>query len=147
MKTPISSVLVREARPTDAPDLGVLLTQLGYTTEARQTTERLDRMTARGHAAAFVAAQGERVVGLATASMLALLTDGPDVAMLTALVVRDGVRRGGVGRALVARVESWARQHGASRIMVTTALRRADAHAFYEKLGWEFTGRRYGKDL
>jgi hypothetical protein len=30
---------------------------------------------------------------------------------------------------------------------VTTALRRADAHAFYERLDYKHTGRRYGKDF
>jgi ribosomal protein S18 acetylase RimI-like enzyme len=33
------------------------------------------------------------------------------------------------------------------RFLVTTHNRRAGAHAFYERLGFEFTGRRYVKDL
>jgi hypothetical protein len=32
-------------------------------------------------------------------------------------------------------------------VAVTTALHRADAHAFYERLGYAFTGRRYVKTL
>jgi GNAT superfamily N-acetyltransferase len=143
----MATVAVRDARASDAQDLGALLTQLGYPTDPRQAAERLARLAAGGRAIALVAALDGHIVGLATAHLLALLTDGPDVAMLTALVVRDGVRGRGIGRALVAHIERWAKQAGASRIMVTTALRRADAHAFYEKLGWEFTGRRYGRDL
>jgi hypothetical protein len=30
---------------------------------------------------------------------------------------------------------------------VTTALQRAGAHAFYERIGYRHTGRRYGKDF
>jgi hypothetical protein len=31
--------------------------------------------------------------------------------------------------------------------MVTTHVRRADAHAFYERLGFDFTGRRYVRGI
>jgi hypothetical protein len=31
--------------------------------------------------------------------------------------------------------------------MVTTHIRRADAHAFYERLGFELTGRRYVRPI
>jgi len=141
------STLVRDARPSDARELGVLLTQLDYPTDERQATERLARFTARAHAAALVAVERERLIGLATAHLLALLTDGPEVAMLTALVVSDQARGRGVGRLLVTRIADWAKSQGARRLMVTTAVRRAGAHAFYEKLGWELTGRRYGTDL
>jgi GNAT superfamily N-acetyltransferase len=75
-----------------------------------------------------------------------LVEDAPR-AMLTALVVREDTRGRGVGRALVAAVEHWARERGAGRVVVTTALRRAGAHAFYERLGFEFTGRRYVKSI
>jgi len=44
-------------------------------------------------------------------------------------------------------VEHWARSRGCHRIVVTTALKRAEAHAFYERLGYRHTGRRYGKDF
>ena len=43
--------------------------------------------------------------------------------------------------------EDWARQCGCKRIVVTTALQRAGAHAFYERLAYAHTGRRYGKDF
>ena len=43
--------------------------------------------------------------------------------------------------------EDYARKHGCPRIVVATANHRSGAHAFYERLGWEWTGRRYGKLL
>lgn len=69
------------------------------------------------------------------------------VAQLTALVVPPEMRGRGVGRALVAAAEQWARAQGAERLVVTTALHRADAPLFYERLGFEHTGRRYVKKL
>jgi ribosomal protein S18 acetylase RimI-like enzyme len=47
----------------------------------------------------------------------------------------------------VAELEAFARQHGCDRIIVTTANHRDGAHRFYDRLGYEFTGRRYAKSL
>jgi GNAT superfamily N-acetyltransferase len=76
-----------------------------------------------------------------------VLAYSEDLAMIMALVVAEQARGLGVGRRLVSSAESLARERGASRLMVTTHLRRADAHAFYERLGFDFTGRRYLKAL
>ena len=59
------------------------------------------------------------------------------------VLVAERARGLGVGRALIERAEAVGKSLGASRLMVTTHVRRADAHAFYERLGFEFTGRRY----
>ena len=66
---------------------------------------------------------------------------------LAALVVDEARRGTGVGRALVEAIEAEARARGCGILFVTTAERRADAHAFYERLGLEYTGRRYAKTL
>lgn len=59
------------------------------------------------------------------------------------LVVTTNARGAGIGRALVAHVVTLAREAGCRRLTVTTHLRRAGAHAFYEQLGFDFTGRSY----
>ena len=46
---------------------------------------------------------------------------------------------------MVKAIEEWARSHGCKRVTVTTGLHRAGAHQFYERLGFEHTGRRYAK--
>ena len=69
------------------------------------------------------------------------------IAQLTLLVVDEQHRTRGVGRMLVEAAEQWALSRGARRIVVTTALQRAEAHAFYERLQYKHTGRRYGKDF
>jgi GNAT superfamily N-acetyltransferase len=61
--------------------------------------------------------------------------------------VSTHVRKVGVGKALVKAAEDWARHRGCERISVTTALHRAVAHAFYERLGYSHSGRRYTKVL
>jgi GNAT superfamily N-acetyltransferase len=85
------------------------------------------------------------VVGLASLHVAPSLEYDAPAAKLAALVVDDRHRRSAVGRALVATVEERARERGCVFLFLTTAERRADAHAFYERLGFEQTGRRYVK--
>jgi GNAT superfamily N-acetyltransferase len=135
-------VEVRPARDDDAPALAPLLAHLGYPADAAALPARLARLRDRGDEA-FVAELDGRVVGLATAHSRAVLHVERPVAQLTALVVPPELRGRGVGRALVDVVQRWARDRGADRLVVTTALHRADAPLFYERLGFEHTGRRY----
>lgn len=139
--------LLRTAVAADAPRLAELLGQLGYPTDAVSAATRLTRLLADPSAAVFVACRDSDVCGLATVqSHVALNRDAPSV-QLTLLVVAAGLRGGGVGRALVAAAEDWTRRHGADRLVVTTAAHRAGAHAFYERLGYALTGRRYAREL
>jgi GNAT superfamily N-acetyltransferase len=97
----------------------------------------------------FVASDdsGNEVLGLLSLHQFAGLHDDAPVAIITALVVTERARGLGVGRQLVDRAVDLARRWGCTRLMVTTHVRRADAHAFYEHIGFEFTGRRYVKTL
>ena len=139
---PRAAVGIRLATDADAPAVASLLSHLGYPAEPADLPERLRRMRAAGDDA-FVAELDGSAVGLATVHTRAVLHVARPVAQLTALVVPPEMRGRGVGRALVAAAERWGRERGADRLVVTTALHRADAPLFYERLGFEHTGRRY----
>ena len=66
---------------------------------------------------------------------------------LIALVVGEGVRGMGVGRALVEHVEERARAAGCVQLELSSSDRREDAHAFYRRLGFADVSRRFVKDL
>lgn len=53
------------------------------------------------------------------------------------LFVDDGVRRGGVGRALMRAAQAFGREAGAVRLDLSTARTNARAQALYESLGWQ----------
>ena len=142
----MTALHVRPATPADADAVAGLLTQLGYPTTSAEVPGRLDRLTG-GHAAVLLAAQRGGVVGLATVHILAVLNRPRSVAWLTALVVDEAVRGAGVGRRLVEAVEAFARESGCERLSVTTYEDLADAQAFYVRVGFELTGRRFGKTL
>ena len=142
----VVAIHVRRATDADAPAMAPLLTHLGYPASAADLLPRLGRLRASGDDA-FVAEVAGSVVGLATVHSRAVLLNALPVAQLTALVVPPEMRGRGVGRALVHVAEQWARELGADRLVVTTALHRAEAPLFYERLGFEHTGRRYVKRL
>jgi GNAT superfamily N-acetyltransferase len=141
------TLLVRDATASDAAELARLCTQLGYPSTGGAMPTRLARLKADANATALVVTHDGRVIGLATMHLRFTLNHEAPIAQLTLLVVDEANRSRGAGRVIVAALERWACDRGARRIAVTTALDRAGAHAFYEKLGYAHTGRRYAKDL
>jgi GNAT superfamily N-acetyltransferase len=143
----MSAPSIRAAVSADADAIARLLDQLGYPALAADIPARLAQIAEHGRAAVFVAEQDGRPVGLATSHIITPINHPHDVAWLTSLVIDESVRGTGVGRALVSAVEEFARSMGCERLSVTTAEHRAGAQAFYPRLGFEYTGRRYGKRL
>ena len=138
---------VRPAREDDASEVAELLGHLGYPASPEEIPARLARLRARGDAETLVAVADGRIVGLATVHARDVLHHAHPVVQLTALVVPPEMRGRGVGRTLVRAVERWAAARGADRLVLTTALHRADAPLFYERLGFEHTGRRYARRI
>lgn len=138
---------VRDAVASDAQALATLCTQLGYPTTTDDMPGRLARLATDPNIRVLVATIDDGVVGLATMHVRHMINHDKPLAQLTTLVVDERYRGQGVGRALVTTVDRLARERSCKRLVVTTALRRADAHAFYEALGFTHTGRRYGKDF
>jgi N-acetylglutamate synthase-like GNAT family acetyltransferase len=137
---------VREAGAADRDALLALLAELGYPTEAETLEGRLERLACEPSARVFVAERGGGVVGFASLHVLHLI-ERPPLGRLSAIVVTEPARRGGVGLALVERVEREARAQGCGRLEVTSGEWRDDAHAFYRGIGFEETSKRFIKQL
>jgi GNAT superfamily N-acetyltransferase len=142
-----SQYTVREPTIDDAEALARLSSQLGYPAEAASMPRRITRLADDPNAKAFVASSGQGVIGMITIHLRDTLNHATPIAQITLLVVDEAIRSRGAGRALVEAAEAWATARGAKRVAVTTALDRAGAHAFYERLGYAHTGRRYAKDF
>jgi GNAT superfamily N-acetyltransferase len=136
----------------DAAALAPLLGELGYPADADRVRERLKRLLDGsgndGSDVVVVACREDGdVVGLLALHRFTGLHDDASVGLITALVVTERARGLGVGKRLVDRAIETAREWGCGRLLVTTHVRRAGAHAFYERIGFEFTGRRYARAL
>jgi N-acetylglutamate synthase-like GNAT family acetyltransferase len=138
---------VRDATIADIPGLASLLGELGYPVAPEPLTKRVERLLSSSDNRVLVATRpGEPTpIGLLALHLMPVIHDAHDLAMIMALVITERARGEGVGRALIERATAVARERGSSRLFVTTHLRRSGAHAFYERLGFEFTGRRYVK--
>lgn len=94
------------------------------------------------HVAVYVAEREERIVG-----RLTIARDGhpasPHVADV-GLMVERAARGRGVGTALLAAAEAWARDHGVSKIELHVFPHNVPAIALYESLGYRREGLRVG---
>jgi GNAT superfamily N-acetyltransferase len=137
---------VRDAQAADAEPIAGLLAQLGYPTQASAVEARLENLAIVGDRVVLAELDGG-AVGLAHLQVTPAIEHQRPVARIAALVVDEQHRGRGIGRALVDELETEARQRGCGLLFLTTSERRDDAHAFYEQLGFEQSGRRYGRTL
>lgn len=140
------TISVREANPADAPALALLFGELGFPAPAAVIAERLVAMQAKGEMV-LVAEGPEGPIGVLTIHLTPVLHRPTPVGRFTALVVAEGNRGRGVGRALVEAGEGHITDRGCALVEVTSNRGRPEAHAFYERLGYEVTSLRFKKVL
>jgi GNAT superfamily N-acetyltransferase len=138
---------VRDATLADADRLAALITELGYPTTPDQMAARLTRILADSDYATFVACDGATIAGAIGTRTGPLYEFDEPYGQIMVLVVADGHRRTGTGALLLGAAEAHFARQGVRFSVVTSANRRADAHAFYEKHGYTFDGRRYKRAL
>jgi GNAT superfamily N-acetyltransferase len=138
---------VREAEPGDLEAIVDLVGQLGYPSEEGAVAGRLERLAADPRSWVFVALDGERVIGVAAVHVMSILERDDPIARITAMVVDEGVRGTGVGKALLERLEEQARAGGCDKIDLTIRYEREGAAAFYRRMDFEDTSLRFVKDL
>jgi GNAT superfamily N-acetyltransferase len=119
----------------DAERAAALASELGYAATPALVAERLAAVSGRADHAVWVCDDGGELLGLLHAQHMDRIISDPYVEILH-LVVSQRARRGGVGRGLVAQVQSWARERGLDRVRVRSNIVRDEAHDFYLALGF-----------
>jgi ribosomal protein S18 acetylase RimI-like enzyme len=137
--------VIRRANPEDAAGIAPLLDELGYPSTAAQVEARLAALPAGE--LVLVAELDGQVAGLAGLRVEPLIERDDPSGRLTALVVGSRWRGRGLGETLVRAVEEEARARGCERVVLSSGTHRDDAHGFYERVGYEVTGRRFAKQL
>lgn len=134
-----SSLLVRAIAHEDAASVAELSAQLGYEVSVAAIEDRIRGLSSCVESqVAFVACVNAEVVGWIEAAILHHLQSAAH-ALITGLVVRDGMRSLGVGKRLCAEVEAWSRRNGIAVLRVTSRMSREGAHRFYLREGFEQT--------
>jgi ribosomal protein S18 acetylase RimI-like enzyme len=123
-------------RLADAQAVALLLPDLGYAATPAQLAARLSALRDWPDQEAFVAERDGSVVGLCQVQGVRLLvSDG--YAEIQALVVAAACQGSGLGKALVAQACDWAFARGYGRVRLRSGTHRVEAHAFYERLGFQ----------
>ena len=128
-------VTTRSARAEDAPPVAALVTQLGYESTADQVAQRLTRVLARSDQQFIVAEDAGRLVGWVHVQLAEYVESGR-FAVIGGLVVDRAHRRQGIGAALMAGAEAWARRQGCGVMRLWSSITRTPAHRFYAGLGY-----------
>src|SRR5512144_100176 len=118
---------MRPAQTIDARAIAELTTQLGYDVSASAVAERLARIVGRDDQQFLAAELDGDLVGWVHVGVMEYIETGP-FAVVGGLVVDRNLRRQGVGRALMARAEEWAREQGCVIVRLWSSAMRTEAH-------------------
>jgi GNAT superfamily N-acetyltransferase len=131
-----ATITIRPLTLADAAAVAVLSEDLGYPADPGVMGARVAAVLSEPDHAVF-GAEGEdgSLLGWVHVCFRLLLIDPPS-AFVEGLVVAAGARRRGVGKALMAAAENWARRGGAEAVRLRSGAPRAAAHAFYRALGY-----------
>lgn len=110
----------------------------GHPSTTTTTSACLERLTASPEHVALVVEVDSTVAGWATGEVRFIIGSDPRVE-ITGLVVTSAHRRSGIGRLLVAQLETWAQEKGCRELFLRSNVTRPEAHPFYESLGYERT--------
>jgi GNAT superfamily N-acetyltransferase len=139
-----AAAVIRRAEPPDVAGLvhllGVLFgLEADFRPDAARQRRGLVALLAAPAGVVLVAERGGRVVGMVTGQLLVSTAEGGPAVLVEDLVVDEGARGGGLGRALLDAVEAWARGRGATRVQLLVDEENAPALGFYRRLGWQAT--------
>ena len=134
-------ITVRRARAPDAAAVAMLYAQLVANPAMQVLPERLDELHASADAALLVATEDatrdDALVGTVFVAWCPDAMFGRRPFAVVENIVVDAVARGrGIGAALLAEVERLCLARDCSKIMLASAIERADAHCFFERSGY-----------
>ncbi len=127
--------MIRRALEKDCPRLAELSTELGYPMSAEEASRRLREIAGHPDHALLVAEARTGIAGWIQASVPRIF-EASLQAEIAGLVVGGEFRGRGIGAALLAAAESWAREKGCRVIRVRSNVVRGRAHDFYRREGY-----------
>jgi GNAT superfamily N-acetyltransferase len=131
------TLTIRPVKAEDNGSIAELSGQLGYPVTKEETAERIAYLgTCADAQIVLVACIDLQVAGWIEAVVERHL-QSPPFALITGLVVRDGMRGLGVGKRLCEEIERWSQEKGLGVVRVTSRSTREAAHRFYLRDGYK----------
>ena len=144
-----SSLLIRQANKGDINVLTTLMNELGYNTLPEEMAERFNNIILQPNYNTLVACYKGTVAGMIGASHHYFYEQNGSYIRIVALVTLEAFREMGIGHALLQAIEHWAKEIGATSILLNCGNRevRKKAHEFYHKRGFESKSIGYLKKI
>ena len=138
-------VKIRKAHINDDIFISELMLQLGYYINTDEVRDKIIQLSNNSSDEIFVAESESHVVGVLSIHILPCLHTNANVGRITSLVINKEYHRKGFATALMKHVEKFAWNQNCFRIEITSGNKRADAHEFYKKIGYQIADSRFIK--
>ena len=140
------TIEIREARQDDAEQLVGLIQLLGHQVDEDGVRRRIHEL-ASDDFPQLVAVDDGQVIGLCGLHRMATIHRELPVGRVTILVIAPEWQGRGVGRMLIQAAEDRLGAAGCGMVEVTSNERLAEAHRFYDSVGYTKTSKRFAKTL
>ncbi len=132
----MNNYIIRECTVSDAPAISHLnRIAMGYEYSICDTKKKLSVLLLSDKDKIFVAEINGIVVGYIHANDYDLLY-APHIKNIMGIAVSPDHRNCGIGKALLFRIEEWAKSTGAEGVRLVSGAERKEAHEFYKKCGF-----------
>jgi GNAT superfamily N-acetyltransferase len=128
-------IAIRDMTESDAEEARGLMKMLGYDLDREEFHRRYKAVASDDRHVLLVGELDGKLVALLHVYTRPAI-DKPPEAVVQALVVDSNRRGKGIGAAMMQSAEAWARRRGFSSVSLSSHIKRADAHAFYQGLGY-----------
>jgi len=135
---------IRIATVNDAPQIKILLDQLGYPTVDGDLENKINLLLHHPDHELIVFNNVSAVMSIHFIPQLAL---AGDFALISYFAVDETVRSTGIGKKMEEYCVKLATDRGCERIQVKCNIRRTDAHRFYERQGYQEARKYFSKSL
>ena len=148
----MEDLIIRPARKTDIPGILALYKGLedgqGWNTELSTAEDKFERMGSYPHFSVYIAEwAGEMVGSFELLIMDNLAHQGASSAIVEDVVVKAGCQGKGIGKAMMEFAMQVSREQRCYKMVLSSSLKRIDAHCFYEQMGFRQHGISFMVDL
>lgn len=131
--------MIREVQITDAPAIKALCRDaLGYDADLDLVRQQIGKLCRdpKHHSFVYLDPSTQALLGYVEVEVYDCFYSPTGLNVLGLAVLEDAQGQG-IGKQLMTFLEAWARDHAYPFIRLNSALHREDAHAFYQKLGYD----------
>ncbi|MBL9138988.1 MAG: GNAT family N-acetyltransferase [Verrucomicrobiales bacterium] len=129
----------RVAEASDAEAIAALSAELGYPADPKTTAARLSRILKDPSHHLLVAVQAPGEIAGWIHGFLTQLVESDYRVEIGGLIIGQRFQRRGLGTMLVRQLQQWGQSQGAVEVSVRCQIKRAEAHGFYQSLGFQLT--------